>query len=633
MDVNRLILLDRLLAGSGLALRGAHQLHQLSNKLSALTSREQVRDCLGAREGALADRVFGVLTAQYRTFAERRLGETAREPERRPRLVLAIRQQTFKELALGARLPVAGFEKEVLACVERARVTVIQAETGSGKTTQIPQILFKYFGSKVAKNQTFNIVVTQPRRVVCIQLAARVQAELRENMLRSGLQRYADRKYVGYKVRFQQDLTEDTQVLFETDGHLVQEIALAQDPAAYLDGIDFLVVDEAHEHSTPTDLLFGLLKKTMARTKTRVLVMSATIDAPQYVAYLGQGSVLQVPGRLFDVETRYMAPGALDAERERTPEERVCFVKAQLRDLILAYYGLESPFPAAYARGTTLVFLPGAEEIGDVLAFCSQVLDGLGDRLLERPPVRLFPLHSRLSMAQQTEALRPEPGAKRIVAATNIAETSLTVPDCSCVIDSALVKVLYYRPQQHCDVLQTTLVDRSSLLQRRGRAGRVAAGLYVCALTEAEASVLEKQRAPEIARIQPDRVVLDIVKLSGGQAPFKDLLQFPLMHPIPYRLLSESVRRLERLRCLRSEAQTLRLTKLGRQVQQFPVDIQMGLALQEARRLGCLADCAKAAAVISAGLQPGPGEYVNDFEGFVDLFDRILLKRAPEVGR
>lgn len=222
---------------------------------------------------------------------------------------------------------------------------------------------------------------------------------------------------------------------------------------------------------------------------------------------------------------------------------------------------------------------------------------------------------------------------KRIVAATNIAETSLTVPDCRCVIDSALVKVLYYRQQQHCDVLQTTLVDRSSLLQRRGRAGRVSAGLYVCALTEAEADGLEKQRAPEIARIQPGRVILDIVKLSGGKTPFKDLLQFPLMRPIPYKLLSESVRRLERLRCLHSESQTVSLTKLGRQVQQLPVDIQMGLALQEARRRGCLADCAKVAAVVSAGLQPGPGDFASDYEGFVDVFDRIFQKQAPEVGK
>lgn len=107
-----------------------------------------------------------------------------------------------------------------------------------------------------------------------------MQGELRENLLASGLQRYADRKYVGYKVRFQQDLTEDTQVLFETDGHLIQEIALAQDPAAFLDAVDFVVVDEAHEHSTPTDLLFGLLKKTLDRIRTRVVVMSATIDAP-----------------------------------------------------------------------------------------------------------------------------------------------------------------------------------------------------------------------------------------------------------------------------------------------------------------------------------------------------------------
>lgn len=341
--------------------------------------------------------------------------------------------------------------------------------------------------------------------------------------------------------------------------------------------------------------------------------------------------MLKVPGRLFDVATHYMAPDP-DADRERTPEERIAFVKAQLRDLILAYYGLESPFPEWFARGTTLVFLPGAEEIADVLDFCAQVADGVGERR-ERPPVQLFPLHSRLSTAQQTEALRAEPGAKRIVAATNIAETSLTVPDCSCVIDSALVKVLYYRPQQHCDVLQTKLVDRSSLVQRRGRAGRVSAGLYVCALTEAEAEGLERQRPPEIARVQPDRVIMDIVKISGGRILFKDLLQFPLMHPIPYRLLSEGVRRLERLRCLCSEAQAVRLTKLGRQVQQFPVDIQMGLALQEARRRGCLADCAKAAAVISAGLQLGPGEYASDYEGFVDLFDRILLKRAPEVGR
>lgn len=164
MDVNRLILLDQLLAGCGCQFRSAHQLHQLSNKLSALESREQVRACLGVRDGApsaLADRVFGVLSAGYSTFAERRLGTAAREtPERRPRLVLAIRQQTFRELVLAARLPVAGFEKEVLACVSKGRVSVIQAETGSGKTTQIPQILFKYFGSKTAKDQAFNIVVT-----------------------------------------------------------------------------------------------------------------------------------------------------------------------------------------------------------------------------------------------------------------------------------------------------------------------------------------------------------------------------------------------------------------------------------------------------------------------------------------
>ena len=157
MDLNRLVLLDRLLAGCGHPFRSVHQLHQLSNKLAALASLEQVRACLGAQNGApaaLADQVFGVLSARHPTFAERHLGAAPREeqPGRRQKLVLAIRQQTFRELVLAARLPVAGFEREILACVSKAKVSVIQAETGSGKTTQIPQILFKYFGSKTAKN-------------------------------------------------------------------------------------------------------------------------------------------------------------------------------------------------------------------------------------------------------------------------------------------------------------------------------------------------------------------------------------------------------------------------------------------------------------------------------------------------
>ncbi|XP_012275192.1 pre-mRNA-splicing factor ATP-dependent RNA helicase PRP16 [Orussus abietinus] len=439
-------------------------------------------------------------------------------------------------------LPVFAVRQELLNVIRENSVVVIVGETGSGKTTQLSQYLHEDGYSR------YGIVgCSQPRRVAAMSVAKRVSDEMATTL--------GDK--VGYAIRFEDCTSKETVIKYMTDGILLRESLREGD----LDRYSVIIMDEAHERSLSTDVLFGLLREVVARRHDlKLIVTSATMDSSKFSAFFGNAATFEIPGRTFPVEILHA----------KNPVED--YVDAAVKQVLQIHLQPRS--------GDVLVFMPGQEDI-------EVTCEALKERLAEiesAPPLSILPIYSQLPSDLQAKIFqRAEGGYRKCVVATNIAETSLTVDGIVFVVDSGYCKLKVYNPRIGMDALQVYPVSKANADQRAGRAGRTGPGHCYRLYTRRQyLDELLSTGVPEIQRTNLANTVL-LLKSLGVQ----DLLAFHFMDPPPQDNILNSLYQLWILGALDN---TGRLTPLGRQMAEFPLDPPQCQMLIVASQLGCTAD-------------------------------------------
>jgi len=468
-------------------------------------------------------------------------------PPRSPKLSVEARPSQALRLEFPSELPVSAARKQITAALEAHQVVVVCGATGSGKTTQLPKICLAS-----GRGQRGMIGHTQPRRIAARAVAARIADELGP----------AGTSVVGWKVRFADRTGPDCRVKLMTDGILLAEIR--SDPL--LSRYDTLIIDEAHERSLNIDFLLGYLKRILPRRPDlKILITSATIEPARFAEHFGGAPVIEVAGTAYPVEVRYRP--ATDPEEGR------------VADGVLAAVD-ELTAPDQPSAGDILVFLPGEREIREA----AEAL-----RKHHPPGVEVLPLYGRLSSSEQDRVFSPA-GRRRIVLATNVAETSLTVPGIRCVVDSGLARISRYSYRSKIQRLQVEPISRASAWQRRGRCGREAAGTCIRLYDEADHDARPEYTDPEIRRTNLASVILQMETLRLG-----DIAEFPFLDPPDARFINDGYRLLRELGAV-DEAR--KITSLGRRLARLPVDPRLARMLLAASEQGCLREML----VIASGL-------------------------------
>ncbi|WBX94059.1 ATP-dependent RNA helicase HrpA [Pseudoxanthomonas mexicana] len=449
------------------------------------------------------------------------------------------RLSTVPAVTLDASLPIAREGDRIIELIRNHQVVVIAGETGSGKTTQLPKLCLA-----AGRGVAGMIGCTQPRRIAARAVARRVAEELKTELGRG----------VGFQVRFNDQVGEDTHVKFMTDGILLAEIASDRWLSAY----DTIIVDEAHERSLNIDFLLGYLKQLLRKRRDlKVIVTSATIDTERFARHFDDAPVISVEGRTYPVEVRYRA---LEGEGEQAGE----------RTVNEAIVGAVDEITRLDARGDVLVFLPGEREIRDA------------HQALERRKYRnteVLPLYARLSNQDQDRVFNPGPN-RRIVLATNVAETSLTVPRIRYVVDPGFARVKRYSPRNKLDRLHIEPISQASANQRKGRCGRVAEGICYRLYGEADFQARPEFTDPEIRRSSLAGVILRMLQLGLGR-----IEDFPFLEAPDERAIADGWQQLAELGAIDGER---RLTAIGRQMARLPVDVKLARMLVAAQAAGCL---------------------------------------------
>jgi len=559
----------------------------LEARLAAVTIRDRVR--LGARIGRL-----GPGSPPERV--ERLLADLDAAEAR-----LARRAGSVPEVSYPPELPVSARRAELLEALAAHQVVVVAGETGSGKTTQLPKLCLE-LGRGVAGM----IGHTQPRRIAARTVAARLAEEL--GVALGGP--------VGYAVRFADRVGEDTLVKVMTDGLLLAE--LPRDPL--LSRYDTIIVDEAHERSLSIDFLLGYLKRLLpARADLQVIVTSATIDTARIAAHFGGAPVVEVSGRAHPVEIRWRPPGAPDGETEAAAplDETDALVEAVLECV-------------RSGPGDVLVFLVGEREIRDAADALTAVLpDG----------VEVLPLYARLSAAAQYRVFEAHT-ARRVVLATNVAETSLTVPGIRFVVDPGRARVSRYDSRAKVQSLPIEPISRASADQRAGRCGRTGPGVCIRLYSEEDYAGRPEFTSAEILRTNLASVVLRMADLGLG-----GIESFPFPDPPERRSVRAALALLDELGALAGVgADGPQLSAVGRLMARLPVDPRLARMIVEATRLGCVREVTVIVAALSIAdprewpaeerqaasaaharfVQPG-----SDFLGLLELW-RYLQRAARE---
>ncbi|KAI9789082.1 MAG: Cyclin-dependent kinase catalytic subunit [Candelina submexicana] len=439
-------------------------------------------------------------------------------------------------------LPIYGYREQLLAAVENFQVIIIVGETGSGKTTQIPQYLHEAGYTK----DGLKVGCTQPRRVAAMSVAARVAEEMNVKVGNE----------VGYAIRFEDATGDKTVLKYMTDGMLLREFLTEPD----LGGYSALMIDEAHERTLHTDILFGLVKDIARfRPELKLLISSATMDAQKFARYFDDAPIFNIPGRRYPVDIHY------------TPQPEANYLAAAVTTIFQIHI--------TQGKGDILVFLTGQEEIEAAEQNLSETARKLGSKV---PEMVICPIYANLPSELQSKIFEPTPlGARKVVLATNIAETSLTIDGIVYVIDPGFVKENVYNPRTGMESLVVTPCSRASANQRSGRAGRVGPGKCFRLYTKwAFYNELEENTTPEIQRTNLNSVVL-LLKSLG----INDLIEFDFMDPPPAETL---IRALEQLYALGALNDRGELTKIGRQMAEFPTDPMLAKAILAADKHGCV---------------------------------------------
>ncbi len=487
---------------------------------------------------------------------------------------MAARKARIPPITLPEDLPVSAKADELRAAIEAHQVVVVAGATGSGKTTQLPKLcLAAGLGSRGL------IGVTQPRRLAAKSIARRLAQELSVPL----------GELVGWQVRFTEQVSEGSLIKVMTDGILLAETR----GSPTLDAYEVLILDEAHERSLNIDFLLGLLKPLLARRRDlKLIVTSATIDTARFAEHFGGAPVIEVEGRSYPVEVRYRPP-AVDREADEEDRSHAALLAA------IDELGQED------RRGDILVFLPGEREIREA------------HRAIERcryPHTEVLALYARLSGNEQDRVFQP--GAlRRIVLATNVAETSITVPRIRFVIDTGTARISRFSPRTQVQRLHIEPISQASADQRAGRCGRTSAGVCIRLYDEDEFARRPRYTDPEILRSSLAGVVLRMLDLKLG-----DPLRFPYLDAPDERAIREGYALLAELGAIDGER---KLTPLGRQLAQLPVDVRHGRMLLAAGAQGCLRE---ALAIVSALAIQDPRDRPADRRDAADAAHALLMK-------
>ncbi|CAN0896834.1 Pre-mRNA-splicing factor ATP-dependent RNA helicase DEAH1 [Linum grandiflorum] len=451
-------------------------------------------------------------------------------------------------------LPMYQYREELLEAIGKYQVLVIVGETGSGKTTQIPQYLHEAGYTKAGK-----VGCTQPRRVAAMSVAARVSQEMGVKLGHE----------VGYSIRFEDCTSDKTIIKYMTDGMLLREFLGEPDLASY----SVIMVDEAHERTLSTDILFGLVKDiSRFRPDLKLLISSATLDAEKFSDYFDNAPIFRIPGRRYPVDIHYT----------RAPEAD--YLDAAIVTVLQIH--------VTQAPGDILVFFTGQEEIETAEETLKHRTKGLGTKI---PELIICPIYANLPTELQAKIFEQTPeGARKVVLATNIAETSLTIDGIKYVIDPGFCKMKSYNPRTGMESLLVTPISKASANQRAGRSGRTGPGKCFRLYTAYNYfHDLDDNTIPEIQRTNLASVVLSLKSLG-----IHDLLNFDFMDPPPSEALLKALELLFALSALNKHGE---LTKVGRRMAEFPLDPMLSKMIVASDKYKCSDEIISIAAMLSVG--------------------------------
>lgn len=432
-------------------------------------------------------------------------------------------------------LPVSGMREDIAKAISANQVVIIAGETGSGKTTQLPKICLELgLGSRGF------IGHTQPRRLAARSVASRVAEELQSPL----------GEVVGFKVRFADALKSESYIKLMTDGILLAELTSDR----YLDQYDTIIIDEAHERSLNIDFILGYLKQILKkRPDLKIIITSATIDVERFSKHFNNAPIIEVSGRTYPVETRYR-PLVQDTEADLDQIEGIF---AAVDELV------------AEGLGDILIFMNGEREIRDT----AEQLNRRNYRDTE-----ILPLYARLSYGEQSKVFSSHTG-RRIVLATNVAETSLTVPGIRYVIDPGTARISRYSYRTKVQRLPIEPISQASANQRQGRCGRVGPGICIRLYDEADFNNRPAFTDPEILRTNLASVILQMLAIGLG-----DIAAFPFIEPPDPRHIRDGFLLLEELQAVKQQKGNIVLTPLGRQLSQIPVDPRLARMVIESHQ-------------------------------------------------
>lgn len=540
-------------------------------------------------------------STDVRALRERLDGLTLRDAARLGRRLRQLRKPTEDQLARIAQqitagealvanrlaavpaisypdLPVTERRDEIAAAIAANQVVIVAGETGSGKTTQLPKICLE-----LGRGIRGTIGHTQPRRLAARTVSARIAEELGTPLGEA----------VGYTVRFTDQASDRTLVKLMTDGILLAEVQRDRRLLRY----DTLIIDEAHERSLNIDFLLGYLRQLLPRRPDlKVIVTSATIEPARFAAHFDNAPIVEVSGRTYPVEIRYrpleVTLPADSAEDPDDPDHEV--VRTELRDpteaIVDAVAELEAQPP-----GDVLVFLSGEREIRDTAEALRAVVDPGHTEVL--------PLYARLPTAEQQKVFQPSRTARRIVLATNVAETSLTVPGIRYVVDPGTARISRYSRRTKVQRLPIEPISQASAAQRAGRSGRTAPGVCIRLYSEEDFAARPRFTDPEILRTNLAAVILQMAALGFG-----DIEGFGFLDPPDARSIRDGVTLLQELGAF---DRTGELTDVGRRLAQIPVDPRLGRMILQAQEEGCVREVLVLTAALSI---PDPRERPVDRE-------------------
>ncbi len=467
---------------------------------------------------------------------------------------VARRTENLPPVPLNEDLPVSARADDIIAAIREHQVVVVAGETGSGKTTQLPKLALL-----AGRGRTGYIGHTQPRRLAARSVAARIAEELGSPLGET----------VGFKVRFSEAINPDGYIKLMTDGILLAELAGDR----YLNAYDTLIIDEAHERSLNIDFLLGYLRQLLdKRPDLKVIITSATLDVERFGRHFNNAPIINVEGRTYPVEVRYR-PVSEEPVASDEDDNFEALEDALPRAVLGA---VEECLEHARASGR-----PGQ---GDILIFASteREIRELAETLRKYGPqhTEVLPLYARLSLGEQQKIFHPSGKGRRIVIATNVAETSLTVPNIHYVIDPGFARISRYSYRSRVQRLPIEAVSQAAANQRKGRCGRIAPGVCIRLYSEEDFLSRPEFTEPEIRRTHLASVILQMQSLGLG-----DISAFPFIEPPDSRFINDGIRVLEELGALDDER---KLTNLGKQLSRFPLDPRLARMIIAGAHNGCL---------------------------------------------